>query len=151
MNRLMSLPLLAIILAIAPTVHAQQYPSKPIRIIIPFPPGDSLDTMSRLIAPKLLERLGQNIVVFMLWMMRWSVSDRMPPFRHVDRSKHGDAGHANSGRKMHRTIVVAEIEACALHHRGDAFARRKAAAQIPCRAAPFRGKPPERSNSSADQ
>jgi len=30
---------------------------------VPFPPGDSLDTMSRLIAPTLLDRLGQNIVV----------------------------------------------------------------------------------------
>ena len=63
MHCLISLPVLAIILAMAPTLHAQQYPSKPIRIIIPFPPGDSLDTMSRLIAPALTERLGQNIVV----------------------------------------------------------------------------------------
>jgi tripartite-type tricarboxylate transporter receptor subunit TctC len=63
MQRLISLPVIALILAIAPPLHAQQYPSKPIRIIIPFPAGDSLDTMSRLIAPKLAERLGQNIVV----------------------------------------------------------------------------------------
>lgn len=63
MHRLIALPVLAIILAMAPTLHAQQYPAKPIRIIIPFPPGDSLDTMSRLIAPALTERLGQNIVV----------------------------------------------------------------------------------------
>jgi tripartite-type tricarboxylate transporter receptor subunit TctC len=51
------------VLAIVPLLHAQQYPSKAIRIIVPFPPGDSLDTMSRLIAPTLLERLGQNVVV----------------------------------------------------------------------------------------
>ena len=63
MQRLISLPVIAFILATAPALHAQQYPSKPIRIIIPFPAGDSLDTMSRLIAPKLAERLGQNIVV----------------------------------------------------------------------------------------
>jgi tripartite-type tricarboxylate transporter receptor subunit TctC len=63
MHCLISLSMLAIILAMSPTLHAQQYPSKPIRIIIPFPPGDSLDTMSRLIAPALTERLGQNIVV----------------------------------------------------------------------------------------
>jgi len=63
MHRLASLAALAIVLAMAPTLHAQQYPSKPIRIIIPFPAGDSLDIMSRLIAPKLTERLGQNIVV----------------------------------------------------------------------------------------
>ena len=63
MQRLISLPVIALILATAPALHAQPYPSKPIRIIIPFPAGDSLDTMSRLIAPKLVERLGQNIVV----------------------------------------------------------------------------------------
>jgi len=63
MHRLIALPVIAIVLAITPTLHAQQYPSRPIRIIIPFPPGDSLDTMSRLIAPTLLARLGQNIVV----------------------------------------------------------------------------------------
>jgi tripartite-type tricarboxylate transporter receptor subunit TctC len=63
MHRLIALPVLAIVMATAPMLHAQQYPSKPIRIIIPFPPGDSLDTMSRLIAPTLLERLGQSIVV----------------------------------------------------------------------------------------
>lgn len=63
MHRLIALPMLAIVMAMAPTLHAQQYPSRPIRIIIPFPPGDSLDTMSRLITPMLMERLGQNIVV----------------------------------------------------------------------------------------
>ena len=63
MHRLIALPVLAIVMAMAPALHAQQYPSRPVRIIIPFPPGDSLDTMSRLIAPALLERLGQNIVI----------------------------------------------------------------------------------------
>jgi tripartite-type tricarboxylate transporter receptor subunit TctC len=63
MQRLVWLSLFAAMAAIIPTLHAQQYPNKPIRIIVPFPPGDSLDTMSRLIAPKLLERLGQPIVV----------------------------------------------------------------------------------------
>jgi tripartite-type tricarboxylate transporter receptor subunit TctC len=57
------LAVFAVVLAIVPLLHAQQYPSKAIRIIVPFPPGDSLDTMSRLIAPTLLERLGQNVVV----------------------------------------------------------------------------------------
>src|SRR5688572_6933692 len=44
-------------------VHAQPYPSKPIRIIVPFPPGNTMDIMSRLIGPKMSERLGQQIVV----------------------------------------------------------------------------------------
>ncbi len=52
-----------IAIAIAPALHAQPYPSKPIRIIVPFPPGDALDTMSRLISPALTARLGQNIIV----------------------------------------------------------------------------------------
>jgi tripartite-type tricarboxylate transporter receptor subunit TctC len=61
MHRLVAL--LALLTAIAAPLHAQHYPSKPIRIIVPFPPGTTLDIMSRLIAPALTEQLGQNIVV----------------------------------------------------------------------------------------
>ncbi len=53
----------SIALAAPSALYAQHYPNKPIRIIIPFPPGDALDTMSRLIAPALTARLGQSIVV----------------------------------------------------------------------------------------
>jgi tripartite-type tricarboxylate transporter receptor subunit TctC len=42
---------------------AQSYPNRPIKIIIPFPPGDTLDMMTRVIAPKISERLGQPIIV----------------------------------------------------------------------------------------
>ena len=63
MRRLIAAPVIVIVIAMAAPLCAQQYPSKPIRIIIPFPPGTTLDIMSRLIAPKLTERLGQNIVV----------------------------------------------------------------------------------------
>lgn len=42
---------------------AQPYPSKPIKIIVPFPPGNTMDIMSRLIGPKMAERLGQQIIV----------------------------------------------------------------------------------------
>ena len=42
---------------------AQSYPNKPIRIIVPAGSGDSCDILSRLIAPKLTERLGQAIVI----------------------------------------------------------------------------------------
>src|SRR5207302_3253166 len=62
MKRLMLL-VVAAALATSASVYAQKYPTKPIRFIVPFPPGDSLDVMSRLIAPALLERLGQNIIV----------------------------------------------------------------------------------------
>src|SRR5260221_1233398 len=38
-------------------------PARPIRLIIPFPPGETMDIMSRLIAPQMSERLGQQVVV----------------------------------------------------------------------------------------
>src|SRR5438045_8273482 len=44
-------------------IQAQAYPTRPIRIIIPFPPGNTTDIMSRLIAPKMSERLGQQVIV----------------------------------------------------------------------------------------
>jgi tripartite-type tricarboxylate transporter receptor subunit TctC len=50
-------------MACAFSVNAQTYPNKPIRIIIPFPPGNTTDIMSRLIAPKMSERLGQQVIV----------------------------------------------------------------------------------------
>jgi tripartite-type tricarboxylate transporter receptor subunit TctC len=43
--------------------NAQPYPNKPIRIIVPFPPGNSMDIMSRLIGPKMTERMGQQVIV----------------------------------------------------------------------------------------
>ena len=42
---------------------AQAYPNKPVRVIIPFPPGGTLDTVGRLLAQKLGEQTGQSFVV----------------------------------------------------------------------------------------
>ena len=53
----------AFIMGFASVAGAQQFPAKPIRIIIPFPPGNTMDIMARLIGPKISERLGQNVIV----------------------------------------------------------------------------------------
>jgi tripartite-type tricarboxylate transporter receptor subunit TctC len=43
-------------------VHAQAYPAKPLRLIIPFPPGGSTDLLGRLIAQQLAESMGQQVI-----------------------------------------------------------------------------------------
>jgi tripartite-type tricarboxylate transporter receptor subunit TctC len=47
-------------LAIATAAGAQEYPNKPIRVIVPFPPGGLVDTVARLISSKLADALGQR-------------------------------------------------------------------------------------------
>lgn len=42
---------------------AQEFPSRPVKVIIPFPPGGPTDVLGRMVAQKLSERLGQNFVV----------------------------------------------------------------------------------------
>src|SRR3954462_8368932 len=42
---------------------AQQYPTGPIRMVVPFTPGSASDILARLIGPKLLEAWGHQIVV----------------------------------------------------------------------------------------
>src|SRR5690242_14356886 len=51
-------------LSVAPRrVWAESYPSRPVRLIAPFPPGGVVDLFSRLIGQALSERLGQSIFV----------------------------------------------------------------------------------------
>lgn len=47
----------------APCLHAQSYPFKPIRMMVPFPVGGGSDTIGRVVGQRLAERLGQPIVV----------------------------------------------------------------------------------------
>jgi tripartite-type tricarboxylate transporter receptor subunit TctC len=52
-----------LLVALTATAAAQDYPTKPVRLIIPFPPGGSNDVVGRMIATKLGERLGKQVVV----------------------------------------------------------------------------------------
>jgi tripartite-type tricarboxylate transporter receptor subunit TctC len=56
--------LLAVLLAVVSGLaSAQSYPVKPVRLIIPFPPGGSNDVVGRSIGQQLAERLGQSVVI----------------------------------------------------------------------------------------
>ena len=54
---------LAMLAFFAATVCAQQYPTRPIRFISPYPPGGGNDTLLRLLGEKLGEQVGQRIIV----------------------------------------------------------------------------------------
>ena len=58
---LLALPL-AILVGPAPA-HAQAFPNKPVRLVVPFPPGGPLDTVGRALAQKLTEAWGQSVIV----------------------------------------------------------------------------------------
>ncbi len=45
------------------TATAQAYPAKPIRVIVPYPPGEAADTIARLLSPVMAERMGQQVIV----------------------------------------------------------------------------------------
>src|SRR6476660_5308170 len=49
--------------SVATNARAQSYPDKPIKMIVPFPPGGPIDTMARLTGQDMSARLGQQVIV----------------------------------------------------------------------------------------
>jgi tripartite-type tricarboxylate transporter receptor subunit TctC len=52
-----------LLIAVIPQSAAQMYPLRPVRIIVPYAAGGGVDVMARLIAPRLGERLGQQVII----------------------------------------------------------------------------------------
>ncbi|MFM9967177.1 MAG: Bug family tripartite tricarboxylate transporter substrate binding protein, partial [Burkholderiales bacterium] len=53
----------AILLALSGVLGAQDYPNRPIRMVVPFPPGGTPDINARLVAAQMSKQMGQNIVI----------------------------------------------------------------------------------------
>lgn len=60
---LIALAALASTSFMATSVTAQSWPARPIKLVVPFPPGGLIDNMARLVAAKLAQELGQPIVI----------------------------------------------------------------------------------------
>ena len=52
-----------VLFAASPVAVAQGYPAKPVRLVVPWPPGGGIDTVGRWMAQKLVDPLGQQVVV----------------------------------------------------------------------------------------
>ena len=55
--------ILVLVLALAAPLHAQEWPTKPIKVVVPSPPGGPPDLIARMLTPKLQPILGQPVIV----------------------------------------------------------------------------------------
>ena len=55
--------LLAVLAFSAGTVFAQAYPNKPVKVVVPWPPGQATDLAARIVAEKLSQQLGQQFII----------------------------------------------------------------------------------------
>jgi len=55
--------LLAALAAVPCLAFAQSYPAKPVRVIVPFPPGGTTDLIARIIQPRFQEHMGQSVLI----------------------------------------------------------------------------------------
>ena len=63
MNHALRLYLAALVAIVGYTASAQDYPSRTVTIIVPYPAGGPTDQLARVLAPKFSEKLGQNFIV----------------------------------------------------------------------------------------
>jgi tripartite-type tricarboxylate transporter receptor subunit TctC len=61
--RLLLAAVFGLALGLSASARADDYPSKPIKIVVPYPPGSGVDTMARTIAEKFREKWGQPVIV----------------------------------------------------------------------------------------
>jgi tripartite-type tricarboxylate transporter receptor subunit TctC len=62
-RRLLGLNFLIVATCLAASAMAEDYPSRMVEIVVPYPPGSSVDSTARLIAEKLHDRWGQSVIV----------------------------------------------------------------------------------------
>ena len=63
MRRTVLVSMTAVGLAAISPVAAQPYPAKPVRVVVPFPPGGANDIVARIVLPKVSEQMGQSFVI----------------------------------------------------------------------------------------
>ena len=63
MNYIVRIALAVCSVALAHTAMAQSYPARALRLVVPFAPGGSTDTLARIVGQRLTESLGQPVVV----------------------------------------------------------------------------------------